>query len=118
MPLPLLVCGAERNSRGLRATRVGQEPPSKKLKKVKKRLDKMLELCYNKYSERESSRGYLFKSPTPLAVDHSALSQRVEQPPDPEKGLSESRANKSGKKHLTNDQKCVIINTERKKERK
>lgn len=56
----------------------------------------MLKVWYNKYSERESSKGHLNKSPIPLAVDHSAR-QKVVKPPDSEKGLSESRANKSGK---------------------
>ena len=67
-------------------------------KVFKKTLDKSSKLCYNNYSERKSSRGYLFKSPTPLAVDHSALSQRVVKPPDlRERGKAKSRANKSGK---------------------
>ena len=59
----------------------------------------MLKVWYNKYSERErkSSKGHLNKSPIPLAVDHSAR-QKVVKPPDSEKELSESRANKSGKK--------------------
>ena len=83
--------------------RNNSSPTSKKfLKKIKKRLDKIVKVWYNKHSERESSKRQLTKSLIPLAVDHSALSQKVVKPPDSEKELSESRANKSGKKFLKN----------------